>query len=133
MYYLVNIVVTALSEAFWVWGEYSLAWGLLTAVILYVPFFNQTERVRLRWTRRVAQELERKLNAWLEKDSTSTFEGGEALAKLRWLAQDFRAYNAPLWDRRSLSIRLTPWSGSGTKFTVYERRRPKREYIFYHD
>jgi hypothetical protein len=129
----ITLNVFAVSTLERVWDGYTFVWGLLFALLIQMPFFGQAERRRRRWTQRVLTELETKLNDWPQEPSTGAYEAGEAFVKMQWLAQELRVYNAYPLRRYTLSVRLTPWEGNGTRFTVYERKRSKRVYTFYHE
>lgn len=100
---------------------------LATFFFAYVPCW-----IRRGWARRELRLLAAKLSAWQDSDKVSAYEAGEAQAKLKLFEADLRDYSAPGWNSK-LSVRRTPWTGSGTRYTVYQRGKPKRVFTFYHE
>ena len=129
--YLLNTTLLLTVGAFW--DGFTFWWKVAATCALYASLFRLTERVRAAWVKRTLRKLTGKLDAWLQQDATTTEDAHEAYFRLVGLSAHLYRYRTIVLHPKGYSVRLISWEGSGTKFALYERGKPKKEVTFYHD
>lgn len=114
-----------------VWEGRGWTWNFLLSLTTAALLFPVPYLLRRRWVKRELRNLSQNLRRSSGHDQLGVHEGGKVAIKYRWLTRDFYSYAC---DQLSpLSVRKTPWAGDGTRYTVYQRGRPKRVFTFYHE